>query len=358
MRPISWLLVMAGFALAVALMAWLPPAPKSEANPPTIDVRFDDRHYRLPALDGLRLEQRLHRHLDDHQEQLHDSVRAEIATQLDRYFEAAHDRIPDFADWYYSLGAEYVRLSWPLLTRAGLVSAEGLADRMQDQLFGPIAPETHLDELQLHLTRTITQSNRDARQRWQQDIDALLAQRAAPGSSPSGPQLDLQALNTQLLGYESADFIHRITATTTTAAVAGGGAAALSRAALQRAGQRTAAGASGRLAGRTLGRVGGSAGGMLACAPAGPAALGCALATGLATWLAVDWGLLQRDAHQHRSELEQQLASELEVLQEELERYLHSVYEHAMLNQRTLIRADIQRTFVPAQSLFGPGANS
>lgn len=355
MRPIQWLLVMAGFALAAAMLAWLPPA--STQEDPVLGIRFDDRHYHLAALDGLRLEQRLHRHLDHHQEQLHDDVRVRIDTQLDLYFQAAHARIPDFADWYYSLGAEYVRLSWPLLARAGLVSPGGLANRMQDQLFGPTAPEHYLTDLQMQLTDVITRSNRDARQRWEQEVSELLAQRASPRAVPTGATLDLQSLNAQLLGYESAEFVHRIATASTTATITGG-AAALSRAALQRAGQRTAAGAGSRLAGRTLGRAGGSAGSMLACAPAGPVALGCALATGLATWLAVDWGLLQWDAQQHRSEMEQQLARELEVMQEELESYLHSVYENAMLNQRTLIRADIHRTFVPAQRFLGQRVNS
>lgn len=355
MRALAWLCVVGGLLLA-ALVLTMAPAPTA-APTAAMEVHFEGRQHRLHPLDGLRLEQRLHAHLEHHQQATEIRVREAIDQHLHAYFTTAHARIPEFADWYYSLSGEYTRLSWAILARTGLAEPEAMAATLDARLFGAEAPEAWLDQLHTSLAGLIAAEHREMHQSWNLSTRQWLQQRREHGSTAPADSVtvDLEAFAVRMIGHESPELILRMTGAGSGAAIGGG--ALLTRQLMRQAGQRSTAAAAGRAGGRVASRAGGASLGLLACAPTGPVALGCAAAAGLGTWLLADWTLLRLDEHLNRDELEAMLAETLHELEATIGDHLHSRYENAMLTRQTLLRADIERTFVPARRLWGRNHN-
>lgn len=351
MKLLAWSIVLAGLVLTATALWQLPEPPRAETRP-LLSIEFEQQRHTLNPLDGLRLERQLRTRLDSQGQALMTRLEAHLEQELDRYFQAASDRIPEFADWYFSLGAEYTRISLALLVRAGLADGSELARMVQERLFGEPGPELWLEVLQADLLHDIQAHQRTLHADWTREMRDWLQQRNQAGlAGVPRAHVDLQAFSATLIGHDSFEFALRQTGAGT--AATGTGALLLTRAALSRSASGAAAG---RASGRLLGRGGSAAGGALICAPTGPLVLGCAVASGVAAWLAVDWGLLRLDEQRQREALEQELEDTLQELRDQLGRELHSLYEHAMLNRQKQMRVEIDRTFVPARRLWGQDA--
>jgi hypothetical protein len=284
-------------------------------------------------------------------------VAAELATRLDEVFARVNRRIPEFADWYYSLTGEYSRiamgaLAWANLAEPGYVAAQAAAILFPDESWS-----AELGWLEHETTARLLAHQQAVRDGWLAGLrDRLAAHRvppplpaAATGGESSRETLRIDRLLAQIAASERASFESRITLST----LAAGGAAA-GPALWRAAGARNPA-AAGRAAARSAGRGASragsaAAGGSALCAPAGAAALGCGLVAGAAAWLATDWLLLRVDEHLNRDELTASLETGLAALRAQLEQELLAGYDIALTRHYQGVREEIHAGFVPARA--------
>lgn len=323
--------------------AWLPEQP--------VLVSISGEYYRVPAqrVDMLRLLSELR--FADGEAEAREMMRAHVHQGLDSLFADLSGRLPEFADWYYSLGGEYTRLSMLLLEKASIVDGDYMARRAQAIVFEGADFEGRLNNLRLQADSRLQQQAAATRAEWLADMLAVLArdrQPVAPLEPAESTSLDM--LVHRLSGYGASEFTDRISMSG--AAAVGAGAGSI----LWRVASRRAAATSGRAlvargAGRGVARAGVAAGGGAAiCAPTGPGALGCAAVAGIAGWLATDWLLLRFEEAMNRGDLIAALQASLDELREEMEDDLLHAYDEVLDRQYSAMQADIQRTFVPLRS--------
>ncbi len=279
------------------------------------------------------------------------AMEAELDRVIDPVFDAALERVPDFADWYYSLGGEYLRLFHAV---AGDLPAF-LAERLEELVFRPAGTAASLDQALLQLDASLAGQIKDTAVR----LQALLLQLLGHVREKSdGGEVRVQAHWAPLQGVSrglqpflalnDADLGRQGVAAAS--AVAAGalvfkkiGAATVAKtvevlAAKQSAGMLAALASKLGLkalakGGVVAGAGAGAAGGAGLCAGTlvgAPLAPGCALlggiATGAATWLLVDTAVLEGDELLHRGELEQQMRAALQEQRDALKEKLSAHY--------------------------------
>src|SRR5690606_24537271 len=99
------------------------------------DVVLDDQHYQLGTAQLQWLEYFSAGHFAADGEQLRQQLAVQLDARLDMAFAQVVARLPDFADWYYSLGGEYSRLSMTLLGHLNVVDEGYVARRAAEILF-------------------------------------------------------------------------------------------------------------------------------------------------------------------------------------------------------------------------------
>ena len=345
--------------LGAAGLLWLVTnvEPRSWPTAPATAVSVAGEHYRLgpSELDWLRGFSELH--FAAGEETAREIVAVEIGARLDHVFARARERLPEFADWYYSLRGEYSRLAMAALSAADLAQPRYVADRAAAMLFPEGAWEADFEVLQrLAETRLVAHDGR-VRAAWLAEVTRRLSAQRVPAplpeaAAPSAP-IELERLLATFAERERAAFRDRLSLSTLAATGAAAGpavwrAAAARRAAVAgRAGSRVAA----RAAGRGAARVGSAAaGGAVVCAPSGPGAVACALLAGTAAWLGTDRLLLRLEEHLQRDELEEALEWSLTELRAQIERTLLDAYDGFIAAQYAAVRDDIEDGFVPRRA--------
>jgi len=318
------------------------------------------------------------------------TLAATLDQELERIFGAAEQEVPAFADWYYSLTGEYLRL---FNAAFGDLSAF-LAERLDELVFGPAGTAQAIDALNASLGDESLVQIRDTLGEVQESLLELVRENGLTTervhvtsewdlSGQLGPRLQPYLTLTP-------EDLARQGVATSAGAVAGAAAAkklggtTVAKAAGKLA-AKPAAGAAGALAakmglksaakaGGALGSAGtGAAAGAVICAgtvAGAPLSPGCALiggvVSGLAAWLLVDKAVIEADEYLNRAELESglrvALAEQRVALRAELEnKYLAGA--DAVLDQ---IRADLEmglspgpiepkRDFVPARAATREG---
>ncbi|MCC5886335.1 MAG: hypothetical protein JJT88_07860 [Gammaproteobacteria bacterium] len=351
---LQFTLLVAGFAL-LALLAWniTPSRPQGEAA--TAELRFGGTTYGLPLQRLPELEHLTRRHFQTREAATLNHVTTRLEQDIDAVFMLAHARVPELADWYYSLGGEYTRMMLPLLVRGGVLGADHLAERTERLLFGDQLLAGHLDTIRSDIEDLLLSQNLASRKAWQAEMaTALEGWGMAMEDSPGlGSGIDLDRFGQRLTGYDSPEFLTRMTLSSSA------GIGAMAGPLIWQAASRRAA-ASGRAAAtrgasRVASRAGSAAaGGALACAPAGPAAVGCALLAGTAAWLGTDWLLLRFDEARNREALEGSLHAALTATREALSEDLRQHYQRISLNRQQILTAEIEYTFIPAYHRHPP----
>jgi hypothetical protein len=284
-------------------------------------------------------------------------VAADLSQRLDGIFARVDQRIPAFADWYYSLAGEYSRLAMGALAWVNLSEPGYVAAQAATMLFPDEAWAADLGWLEHETTAQLLAHQQQVRKGWLAGLTDRLAPHRVPpplpgaaASVPSGAEpLHIDRLLAQMAEREREALQTRVTLST----LAAGGAAA-GPALWRAAGARNPA-AAGRAAARTAGRGASragsaAAGGTAICAPAGAAAVGCGLVAGAAAWLATDWLLLRLDEHLNRDELVESLQSGLAALRDQIERELIAGYDQALERHYSQVREEIRDGFVPARA--------
>lgn len=336
----------AGFALLLAL-AWDAAPKRPSGAAPATELHFGGKVYRLPLQRLPDLEQLTRSHLQSGEAATLSNVTDHLQQNIDALFSSAHARVPELADWYYSLGGEYTRLMSPLLIRGGLLTADHLALRTEQLLFGEALLGGHLEVIRGDVEGLLLQQSLAHRAAWQAEVTTALEAWGAAIPNTEVTDVDLDRFNQRLEGYDSQAFLIRMRVSS------GAGVGAMAGPLIWRAVSRRAA-ASGRVAAtrgasRLAGRAGSAAAsGALTCAAAGPAALGCALLAGTAAWLGTDWLLLRFDEARNRQALEASLHTALTATREALSDDLEQHYARISLNRQQILAAEIEYTFVPA----------
>ena len=284
------------------------------------------------------------------------SVRARLAVsellerELDIVFGDVRARVPDYADWYFSLTGEYARLSMLILQRIGLQDGDYLWERAEALIFNDREFADRLASIEDLVEARLGVHAREQRAAWMADLLQLLApghEAVATGPAPVAT-LSLDDLAAEFGGYGSSEFLTRISASS-----AGAGSAGLAAPILARMAARPVAAAvagstlAAKGAGRGAARAGTAGASALGCAATGPAALACAVLVGGTAWVAADWALLSVDEWRHREALIADWEQRLLSLRTELEEVLIAHYAQAIDAWRQGMETEVERTFSP-----------
>ena len=356
-RSAGWLLL-AGVGLA-AVLAWQTSQYTQRSWEPEQrwDVVLDDQHYRLGATQLQWLENFSAGHFAADGAQLRQQLDLQIDARLDAAFAQVSARLPDFADWYYSLGGEYSRLSMTLLGHLDVVDEGYVAQRASAILFPGPAWENALISLDSDASQLLLQQQARSQSVWLSELQRRLSTHRVP--TPITPTAEgteslllLDGLVAQIQGLQQTAMMDaRLTLSTVGAAGVAGPVlwrAVSARAALKGAGAAAAARGATRGAGKVAARTAsGAAAGAVACMPGGPLAVACAAVAAAGTWIATDWLLLQVDEALNRDELLAGLEDGLAALRVELKAELMLAYDQRIAAWQQSANAQIEETFSP-----------
>ena len=350
------LLALLWLAATVALLALVAGQPQRSWSPsPQAEVVLAGEHYRLDAaqVEWLRAFSRLH--FSEGRHAARSLLEAELADGLDEVFAAVRARLPEFADWYYSLGGEYSRLGMAALAQLDLADGNFIADKAAAMLFPTAEWEAALASLDGRMLATLQAHRHRVRADWVAQLGDRLAPHRVPaplevaGGGERLEPLPLDGLIARRLDEEQRAFAGRIRMSS----VAGGAVAGavLWRQAAARAATATGRAVVARGAGRTATRAGvATTGGLAVCAAAGPAAAGCALLAGAVAWVATDWALLRVDELRNRDELLAALDAGLGQLRAQMQHDVLAAYDAVSEEQDASAATAIDRGFRPAHA--------
>ena len=349
-------LVMALLVPALALvLGWslVNQSQQDWTKPESVSLTFEERYYRLSPELAMGLRRASREYMDQSLGLGQARLEAAVEQGVDRLMGGVEGRIPEFLDWYYSLGGEYSRLFWAGASAVGLSSGDYVAGKASETLFPEDEWEQSLELMELQIVGELRQHSKQSREGWLAALEEMLRAHETPApldsaeGAASSASIDLGALAEQL----RADHSGRLETRAGMATMAAGGVAAgpaVWRAVRQRATTTGARAAGARGAGRAAGRgATAAAGGATLCAPTGPGALGCALVAGAVTWVATDAALLRLDEALNRDELEQALQASLEELEESVRDELVALYREQLEAHHALMVSGIERTLVP-----------
>lgn len=289
------------------------------------------------------------------------SARARLAVsellerELDSVFGDLRSRVPEYADWYFSLTGEYARLSMLILQRIGLQDRDYLWERADGLIFNGGEFADRLASIEHLLEARLGVHAQEQQTAWMADLLQLLApsrEAVATGSAPVAT-LSLDDLAVEFGGHGSSEFLTRISASSAGAGSAGLAVPLLARMAARPAAAGLVLGGSvaARSATRGAARAGGAGASALGCAVAGPAALACAALVGGAAWVATDWALLNVDEWRHRDVLIADWEQRLDRLRTELEAAMLAHYDQAIDAWGRGMKTEVERTFSPLHSI-------
>ncbi len=301
-------------------------------------------------------------------------ARQRLEQELDRGYAILLDqtlaRVPQFADWYYSLQGEYARLF-----HAALGELPGfVAERMVEHVFEPAATAAGLDELFTRLDQELDMELRTAAQAANSLLASMVRDLAVEAQGP----VELRVVESRSLGDGlstrlephlglAPEDLARQGAAASAGALAG--VVAMKKLGLATAGKLGLKAAGGALAGAG----GGAATGAALCGAsvvAAPLVAGCALVggivAGIGTWVLVDKGALEAEEYLRRDAFEAELREAIRGEFEQLRANAQTQYTGALRDGFTQLRRGLDellgppqtkpgKTFVPARSIGGQG---
>lgn len=363
-NTLLYALVLAAAALLFWQMSTQIQRPWTERD--MVDVTLGGEHYRLNTRQLAWLEDFSVAHFSGDAAEARRIVETQIDAQLDSTFRAVTARLPLFADWYYSLGGEYSRLSMAVLSSMDLAEGDFVARRAAEILFPDQVWTATLNQLDNNAAGMLEALQSSSREGWLLELQQRLAAQKVPPPIPgltatmSVPDtLMLDSLATRLQTLDQQAVFETRTTLSTIGAIGVAGPALWRAVAARNAVNAARAAAVGGVAGgagrgtaavaaRGASRAGSAAAGAAVCLPGGPIALACAAVAGAATWLATDWLLLRVDEALNRDELLTSLQTGLDDLRGGLEQELLRAYDEriSVWQQATLV--EIENGFSPA----------
>jgi len=319
-----------------------------------IHVQLGADHYRVETAEAASLETFSRDYFATGAAAARTVLQRELTASVTQTFDQVRERLPEFADWYYSLGGEYSRLSMAALARLNLAEDGYVARRVEEMLFPDPAWQTALAQLSADAAGRLQVQGQALREGWLAELARRLEPDRVPAPLPGGAPAPVVTFRpavfaATLQAQEQEIFAARLGLSTVAAAGVAARVAWQSAAARQAAVMGRAAGA--RVAGRGLGRAGAAAGGgMTACAAAGPYALGCAVVAGAVAWLATDWVLLRVDEALHRDTLLAALEHGLAEVEQQVQVAMLAAHDEAAAAYRAHVDEEIAMTFEPLRA--------
>lgn len=279
---------------------------------------------------------------------LREQVQAEVNARVDSSFSRVRERLPLFADWYYSLPGEYSRLAMSALSAANLVEGDFLARRAAALLFPDPLWQASFEGLETASQALIEDARAASRARWLQEVSDRLSPLKVGQETIASPR-ETESLTLDVLdrSLQEAAITPWQTPRVAVSSIAGASMAgtALWRVAVARNALGSAR-VAGAMSARGGARVGSAATGALVCAPGGPLAIACAAGVGIATWVATDWLLLEVDEAVSREAMEAALLAGLNTLQEALKAEILAAYDARVEAISEASQQHIAQTFV------------
>jgi hypothetical protein len=271
--------------------------------------------------------------LAQHQARLRERLHEDLRQRSQRLFAVVQQRIPLFADWYYSLGGEYGRLFAAVF--GDLPSY--VAAQWDALVFTPADSAQAIEQMSASLDRQLREQLQGAAVDFQATLARLARAHRLDVESPAlavvgvwAPTVGQDGELPRYLALSGLDLARQSAASGAGAAVGALTAKKLGAATVAKIGLKSAL--------KTGGALGGAASGAALCIGSGvgaPFAPGCALLggvlTGLTAWLGVDKGMLEMDEWWHRERLEEQLRVTLERQREALVGALAQRYDEALM---------------------------
>lgn len=342
-------------ACALLLTQFMMQRPRLWTANPIQVVALDEQYYRLNQTQLAWLASFTSEHFSTAQQHGKAGVQRQIDAQLDSLFARVNERLPLFADWYYSLSGEYSRMAMAALSTSKLVEGDFVARKAAEVLFPEPVWQGGLARLENDTNALVLAEQAQTRAAWLREVQCLLSSQRVPapiaGLEYAQRRTEHEPLDALLLQLTELDALSPLR---NRVAVSSLGAAGLAGPALWRAVAARNAVASARViaAGSARGgsRLGGAATGALLCAPGGPLAVACAAGAGVVTWLATDWLLLQLDEAWNRDELLSHMEEALLDLRVGLEAELLTAYEARFAAIDAASQAVIGQSFSPRTS--------
>ncbi|BAO45309.1 hypothetical protein [Thiolapillus brandeum] len=361
-KHLAWLVFFAIILLLALASTWallrgsrqLAEKQLPQAAPPVqrlLYVVLNGRRYVVPEDGRQALSRDLEERLDTRDQQQW------LDTQIDSAVEAAfvpvHDRVGDFADWYYSLTGEYLRYAHAI----GGDMGDYLEDKLRETVFLPAALDTNLDNLFESLNTETAARLRHTGVQLTDNLELLLKAHARPlrpGEPLIGDTLDLDALLVDSLSVSTRDMnrqlIAALTATGTGVVVAKGlGAVVMKKTLAKVAGTKTfnlAASLLGKLAAKSAvkggGVLAGAGTGAALCSPTGPGAVVCGAVGGLVAWLVVDKVAIELDEALNRDRFEADIHRAIDEQQAQLKQQLLEIYGGLLAKRLAPLRESAQ----------------
>jgi hypothetical protein len=347
--------LLAALGLLAALAVDQRPWERLLSPEPSFGVVLDGRHFRVDSGTAEAIGRQSRIQADLGGERAADRVRELLAGELDRVFAELKDRVPDYADWYFSLTGEYTRLSLLILQRVGWQNSDQFRERAQELIFGGDEFAERLAGIEGLASMQLAAHVQEQRAAWLAGVLQLLAPEAEKAGTRGDPvaMLALDDLAAEFSGHGRSEFLTRVSASAAGAGSAGIAAPLLARVAVRPAAAAaiTGGGLAARGASRGAARAGATGASVLGCAATGPAALACAVLVGGAAWVAADWALLSVDEWRHRDALIAEWEQRLDLLRAELEAALLAHYAEAVSVWRDGLTLEVERTFSPLESI-------
>jgi hypothetical protein len=344
---------------------------------PEVPVALGGEHYRVSPAELEALERFSAAHFEQGREGARAAVAAEIDRGLDAMFAHAEQRLPEFADWYYSLRGEYSRMAMGALAAARVADPGYAAGRAAEMLFPEDAWSDSLGRVGRSADARLTAREAQDKAQWIAEVARRLSAHRVPAPLPGSESSAAARVELDRLVADIAREHDALDRRMAASGVAAGGAAlgpmlwravaartasaagraAAGRAAAESAAERWAARGAARAGSAAAARAGSTAaaaGGAAVCAPGGPIALGCALVAGAAAWVGTDWALLAIDEHLHRDDLLKALDAGLAGLRAEIEQELLGSYDALIGARYGAVEDEIHRSFVPARASSVP----
>jgi hypothetical protein len=279
---------------------------------------------------------------------------AELDPAFEGLIEATLARVPDYADWYYSLRGEYARL-WE--AAVGDLPAM-MMEQLQARVFDAAGTAAGLERVGAGMDRLLETEVTAAGEQGLARLERLLRERARPVSGETGIEVaEAHRLDAQPFGRLD-PYLELSGQDIARQGVAAGAGAAVGAAALKKLGASSAAKLGAKVAGSALAGAGsGAAAGAALCGASvigAPLAAGCALVggvvSGVGTWLLVDSAVLGAEEWLQREEFEQRLREDLRHELEALRDQLRSHYRDGLDTAFAQIDSAIGAALAPASA--------
>ncbi|WP_038038663.1 MULTISPECIES: hypothetical protein [unclassified Thioalkalivibrio] len=356
LRTLAW------FALtALAAAAFLAQVDRHEPrqwdDQAHVELEFEGERYRLDRDRLSRLERFSLEWLEAGDEQVRGQWQTRIDHELDQHFQTLHDRVPEVADWYFSLGAEYQRLLLRGAQWLGTAEDDAATRALRDRLLPEDLWDGPLQALAERAQWGLDEDQRKVRDAWRIALTREMADARVPATpaalqSPIEQHARIERAQ-QLASAMDADLARleqRAGLAATAAAGTGLATPLIARAVQARLAAQVARGGGAALT--RAGRAGALGAGV--CAWSGPVSLGCGIAAAGAAWVGTDWVLLRIDEARHREDLEAALHEALDALHTETRlTWQQAIAEHVEA-RHSASREAIDRTFQPWKAALNP----